>query len=160
MKNLIFASLLALVSLCSYAQEQHAVFLDMPDLTKSQATMLIDGIINYYQSKPDSTSAATFNRVAEIKAFVDNPNLLTMSFRNLPKKVVDFIEQKEFRGSILEWTPEKDYSSSTFQSDQMMIDSMQKRLNTAKKVLLDKIQFQCKYFQLIGMPCPIYPSPN
>lgn len=160
MKKLFFAGLLALCSICSFAQEQHPIFVDMPDLSKSQAKMLIDGIINFYQAKPDSTSASTFNRVAEIKAFIDNPNLSTMSFTNLPMRVVDYIEVKEFRGSILEWNPEKDNASFMIKSNQEMIDMQQKRLNADKQALLDKINFQCKYFQIIGMPCPTNPPIN
>lgn len=158
MKKLFFLGLFALCSICSFAQEQHPIFVNMPDLSKSQAKMLIDGIINYYQAKPDSTTASTFNRVAEIKAFIDNPNLSTMSFLNIPMKVVDYIEVKEFRGSILEWTPSKDMTASMMKSQQDMIDSQQKRLNLDKQALQDKVNFQCKYFQLIGIPCPTYPS--
>jgi hypothetical protein len=158
MKKFLFTGLIALISFCSVAQ-QYPVFVDMPDLTKSQAKMLIDGMINYYQSKPDSTTASTFNRVAEVKAFIDNPNLQTMSFKNIAMKVIDFIEIKEFRGSIVEWNPEKDFETNTLKSEQMMLDSMIKRVNDAKRKLKDKQEFQCKYFQLIGMPCPVYP-PN
>jgi hypothetical protein len=153
MKNLLLTGLFALISLCSTAQ-QYPVFVDMPDLTKSQAKMLIDGMINYYQSKPDSTTASTFNRVAEVKAFIDNPNLQTMSFKNIAMKVVDYIEIKEFGGSILNWLPQKDMNNSMLQSEQMMIDNMTKRLADAKQKLKDKKEFQCKYFQLIGMECP------
>lgn len=160
MKNLLFAGLIALISFCSFAQEQHPTFVNMPDLSKSQAKMLIDGIINYYQAKPDSTTASTFNRVADIKAFIDNPSLSTMSFNNIPMKVVDYIEIKEFRGSIMDWTPTKDYGSSMLKSQQDMIDMQQKRLNADKQILLDKINFQCKYFQIIGITCPTYPPQN
>lgn len=153
MKNLLLTGIFALISFCSIAQ-QYPVFVDMPDLTKSQSKMLIDGMINYYQAKPDSMSASTFNRVAEVKAFIDNPNLQTMSFKDIAMKVVDFIEQKEFGGSILDWTPEKDSDSRMLVSDQMMIDMMLKRVNDSKQKLKDKKEFKCKYLQLIGMPCP------
>ena len=155
MKNLLITGLFALFSFCTTAQ-QYPIFVDMPDLTKSQAKILIDGMINYYQSSPDSTTASTFNRVAEVKAFIDNPNLQTMSFKNIAMKVVDFIETREFQGSILSWSPQKDMSSFSLKSEQQMIDSMQKRLNDSKQKLEDKKGFQCKYFQLIGMPCPNY----
>lgn len=153
MKNLLLTGILALFSFCSLAQ-QYPVFVDMPDLTKSQARMLIDGLISYYQAKPDSTSASTFNRVAEVKAFIDNPNLQTMSFKNIAMKVVDFIEKKEFDGSILDWTPEKDMSSSSIKSERIMLDVITKNLANAEQKLRDRKEFQCKYFQLIGMPCP------
>jgi hypothetical protein len=153
MKNLLITGLFALISFCGAAQ-QYPIFVDMPDLTKSQAKILIDGMISYYQSNPDSTSASTFNRVAEVKAFIDNPNLLTMSFKNVAMKVVDFIEVREFRGSIIDWKPENDMNANMLKTEQMMIDSMQKRLEDSKQKLKDKTEFQGKYFQLIGMPCP------
>jgi predicted metal-dependent TIM-barrel fold hydrolase len=155
MKKLILISLMAISSFLSFSQTQQTpVFVQMPDISKTQAKMLIDGIINYYQQKPDSTSAVVFNRVAEIKAFIDNPNLVTMSFNNIPMKVIDHVEIMKFGGSILNWSAAKDNDSNMIEMQERMLAMQQKQLDEAKLRIQEKKSFQCKYFQLIGLPCP------
>ena len=158
MKSFLLISLITLITLCSLGTKAQDIFIDMPNLDKSQARLLLDEMLKYREQKKDSVNAAFYIILGQIQSFVDNQNATSQAFTNIPMRIVDFIEKDIFNGSILEWDPTKEHDRFRPQMAKQQIIQANKELTDYQNKLSAKISFRCSYFAIIGLDCP--PTPQ
>ena len=152
MKSFLTTVLLFFASI-AYAQD--ATF-DTPPLNRSEARILKAGILSFVTQYPDSTNSSIFLNLEKIAKFTQDTNqsISVQVFSGLPMEVISHVEKTYYAGSIAKWNAKSDYSTTSIETQRMMIKSSEQNLEKLLSDLSDKISFQCKYFLMVGMPCP------
>lgn len=150
---------LLFVGILSAFSQTTPQYYDLPQCNKSEARMLRSGIMSYITMYPDSTQSTIFNNLKIIDEFIKlNPQdtLATVSFTQIPVKVIDFIELTYYDKDIYKWTPKSDNRYLSYQSDLSMLKFQQERIEKYLEAEKNKKSFQCKWFTMVGLPCNIY----
>jgi len=147
MKLLIF---LLLISLSGFSQ----TFVNMPPLTRGEAKMLEKGIVDYIASYPDSISSSLYAKLENIRLYLESNSSTPVAFTNIPMKIIDYIESRHYQGSIYNWRESNSTDKRQIDMEQANINRSQIELGKKQSELLNKISFQKKYFELIGLPAP------
>ncbi|MEA5458672.1 hypothetical protein VB796_06475 [Arcicella sp. LKC2W] len=136
--------------------QDNQVFVQMPPLNVSEATMLKTGIIRYLNSYPDSVQSSIYDNLKQISQFIEaqsDSSTAEMRFQNIPMKVINYVEQQYYGGSIIEWSEAKDSEIFRVKANKAMIESMLKEVEQVEEKMKCKKSFRCKYFSLMGVPC-------
>lgn len=155
MKSFIIVALIGLFSFGSKAQE---IFINMPNLDKTQGRLLLEEMLKYREQKKDSVNTAFYTILGQIQSFIDNPNIASQTFQNVPLKIVDFIEKDIFQGSIMNWDLNNDNDKRQLQIFQNQSVYVNKSITDLQSRIAAKILFRCGYYAIIGLDCP--PTPQ
>lgn len=147
------------LTLQAFSQDHLPQYVDLPECNRSEARMLRAGIIAYVSQYPDSTKSTIFDNLRLIDEFIKEDSkdtLELMSFKQLPMRVIDHIEQTYFNKNIYTWTPKVSSDNSMYQSNLLMLKTQQEQIDKYLRELKNKISFQCKWFKMLGLPCNEY----
>lgn len=150
MKNLLFSIALVFLSFTGFSQ----VFINMPPLSKGEARLLERGMLEYIQSNPDSVQASVYSKLEAIRLFLESPSSEPIAFTNIPVKIIDYIEQRQYGGSIEKWRYAKSNDKQFVDMEQRMVNERIQAISKANQELANKVSFQLKYFELVGLPAP------
>ena len=151
MKNLLFSFLIVmLISLSGFSQ----TFVNMPPLNKGEARMLERGMLEYIQANPDFVQSSVYSKLEAIRIFLESTSNTPIAFTNIPVKIIDYIEQRQYGGSIEKWRYAKSNDKQFIDMEQNMVNQRVQSIAKANQELMNKISFQLKYFDLVGLPAP------
>ena len=143
----LFIVLFSLISFVGFSQNTE--FQKVPRLNLKELKMYKDAINNYQISYPDSVSYVIFQKLGQIKQFIDTHALtdtVTLSI-SIPTKIVNQIEKQRYGGDILTWRPEKDNQFLFMKNQKEQIKRYEDELQLLKSI-------QCKYLDLFDILCP------
>lgn len=162
MKKFLTISLL-FVSISLAFSQKTPEYADLPECNKGEARMLRSGIMSYITQYPDSTKSTIFDNLKIIDQFIKEnhgdkaiDSTVTISFKQLPMKVIDYIETTYYDKNIYLWTPKIDMHTSMYDSNIRMQISVQEQIDKYLEAIKNKISFQCKWFNMVGLPCNAY----
>lgn len=154
---------LLFVGLSSAFSQTAPEYVDLPECNKSEARMLRSGIITYIAQFPDSTKSTIFENLRIIDEFIKEKHgdeakdsTVVISFKQIPMRVINFIENTYFDKDIYKWTPKIDRNTSMYEMNVRAMKSQQEQMDKYWEEIKNKISFQCKWFTMVGLPCNEY----